>query len=439
MGQTLSNIVALQVEQFRKKNIVTKLAWTHDMAMLPLWAAMSERPDGEFGKGHRIPMITGYGNAVGPTLSTVVAHSESSNAGSANTAEEFVVTSTSGTDGFNGLCTFDRQVIDRAAEKGTMAVSNIVQTELKGRTEMMLQRLMLIANGKGYGRAATIKAAPTATPHTVKVDMALAKFLPVNTYLQAAQYETTGTLRSATALRVTGHTLDFANKLVTLTLSASPVALSWADGDTLFFSGYRQDAASPVPIVPVGIGAWNPFTIETTGTFFGLSRVGRPDLQGTQIDCSIFSTAKEALIELAAYHSGQGRQLSAWLVSNEILTALTRSMSATELSKVNVSIGPLKIGYKGYAIQHRNQEIPILVDDTLESGQIRGGPWNIPAKAPYIVKPAGMDLITYDDKDGKLLRHVAGTSKYNVYMYSDIQFAIPSPADYICGTGMPTV
>jgi hypothetical protein len=441
MGTSIAQIAALQNEEYRKKGLVSKLAWDSTKWMTPMWAAMKSKKDKGFGLGHIVKLQTQNNAAIGPVFADVQTFSQSTAVGAQNKYERFVVTSTTGDDDFNGVITHNRKALDEAENIGNVgAVSNLLMSEKNAQMEMTFQRFMLMAAGRGFGRAATILAAPNASPAYVEVDITLMKFLPVGTPLVAAEFETTGALRgSGASLTVTGHTPDYANRRCKLLLSGNPTTPSWAINDTLFFKGYRQDTASPTAIVPVGIGEWNPFTAATT-SLYGLARTGRIDLQGLQIDCSTagFTTMLDALYGITDFHTTSGRTLDAIFVNRYAVTALAKSQQANALTKVNTEIGPYKIGFKGFGIQVGNREIPILVDDTLESGQARLGPWNDAEKGPYIVMPTNLDLINLDDRAGAL--HILPNSpNYQQRHYSNFQFVFPSPADYMAVTSLPTV
>jgi hypothetical protein len=440
MGTSIAQIAALQNEEYRKKGLVSKLAWDSTKWMTPMWASMKTRKDKGFGLGHIVKLQTANNAAIGPVFADVQNFSQGTAVGAQNKYERFVVTSTTGDDDFNGVITHNRKALDEAENIGNVgAVSNLLMSEKNAQMEMSFQRFMLMAAGRGYGRAGTILVAPTASPHTISVDITLMKFIPVGTQLTAAEFETTGALRAATVLTVLGHAPDYANRRCKLTLSASPVAEGWAINDTIFFAGYRQNVASPAQIVPVGVGEWNPFTAATT-SLYGLARTGRIDLQGLQIDCSVagFTTMLDALYGVCDFHTTAGRTLDAIFVNRYAVTALAKSQQANALTKVNTEIGPYKIGFKGFGIQVGNREIPILVDDTLESGQARLGPWNDAEKGPYIVMPSNLDLINLDDRAGAL--HIlAASPNYQQRHYSNFQFVFPSPADYMAVTNLPTV
>ena len=436
MGATVATILPATVEHYRKNGVISNLCFTPDKMLTPMWAAIARaKKQTGFDRGHIVPIKTGRGDAVGPDFSIQQARSQSTDTGSAAAYDRFVVTAPS--DDIHGFATFTRRAISEANNSGNPTViRKLITDEIDDRIELIRQRLVFAAAGAGYGRAATIIAAPTASPHTVTIHSSCASRIAINEKFTAGQYETTGALRSATALTVTGKVVDIAAKTCVLTLSASPVALSWANGDTLFYYGYRHNDASPNRLMPAGAGAWLPFA-AATDTLFGVARTGRPDLYGQVQNCASFPSIRAALLECGNSMVSAGFPPDACFINTDSFTAMINSKEDVKLNDITAKIGPYAIGFDGVSIQLNSGKVPIIPDLTLESGQFRMGPWNSEKDAPYMVMPDGLDIINIDDYAGKI-QQLASSAGFEVRLWSEVQFVFPSPVKYLAGYGLPS-
>lgn len=154
-----------------------------------------------------------------------------------------------------------------------------------------LELAVLFFSGQTGARSqiVTVSASPayvTVTPGT------LTRYR-VGMNLVASEQDGTGSLRSSTALTVTGVDPD-TNKL---TLSGSPSSLSWAAGDRLYIDG---DFVADTATKPSGLGGWVP-AAAPNDTWMGVSRTpGLWQLHGLRYNATGAATIKEALLRAVA-------------------------------------------------------------------------------------------------------------------------------------------
>lgn len=432
--ESVASIVAVMADSYRKKGVITDFTFRPDKLKHPMFSTVTTREEVGFGKGHIVHFQTGITDAVGPDFSTAQARAKTTATGAGNGYDSMTVTQGNTIDGFAYI---KRKAIKEArASYNPMAMRDVVKNAMEGCMDAFRLRLTHAFSGAGWGKLATIVAAPTSG--TITVAARKAPLFTVGLPLVAAQYESTGALRSATAINVTGVVVNPVADTCVVSLDADPTGLSWASGDTVFQKGYRENSATPTRLMPSGMGAWCPFA-AATDTFFGKARTGRPELYGMPVDCSSYPDIITALITLGDFAADAGHTWDFIALNGASFSKLTASKERQKLGEFSGKVGPYQAGFDGFSIFCNNKKVPILRDTTLDDGQFRAGPFEDPKKGPYVVMNQGDDIINLDDFDGSKMVRASDDAAYELRYYSDIQFVVPCPKEYTSGYGLPAL
>jgi len=387
----------------------------------PFVAQMEIKPGNDmednFGNGYVIPVTTNRGGAVSNTFTTSRAKSIGSGTGHAATNDKWVVTCTTK----HATAHWEREAL-LSASKSEEKLYDVMKNEIDARLGKMKHRLAIDLFESGYGRAATITATPTATPHTVIVSASTINRFEVGDDLVAAA-TVTGALRSATELTVTGIDTD----TYTLTLSASPLALSWASGDTLFFLG---DHTSATLTAPVGLQGYLP-DAAPTATLFGIVRNGIPATAGLRVNCASYDT-------LQALLQGAQRCTLTGAVPKEAYCSVQDFMSmALDKDRVKImdfEVGKFNIGFTGAKVLAPGGSVNLFPEMLMEQGRYYMGDFKS-EHAPFVIHTD--DLINVDDFTGSELKDVDNATTYEMRWYARLAVAFPGPGKFLVGYGIP--
>jgi len=373
--------------------------------------------DDDQGRGYVIPISTARGSAVSNSFAKARAKSKGTTVGSAAKHDDWVVTAVTK----NATAHWDREAIlsCQTSEK----LFDTMTTEIDARISKMKFRMAIDAFEGGYGRAATITAAPTATPDTVTVSLSCVNRFEEGDELVAAA-TLAGALRSATALRVT----QIDEETGVLTLSGSPVALSWANGDILFFDGDHTDS---VVTSVAGMQMYLPDAAPMTA-LFGVTRTGIPAVAGRRMNCSSYDLLT-ALMKAAERSSKVGNVVTQVFVSTEDFGNMSLDKDRVKIIEMNV--GEFSIGFGAAELATPQGPVKILTEMMLEQGRFYMGDPTDKEYAPFLVHTG--DLVQCDDFTGSSLKDVDGETMYEQRWFFRGNIAFPAPGKWIVGHSVP--
>ena len=387
----------------------------------PLVAQLEMKPSTDveeaFGRGYVIPITTGRGGAVSNTFSSSRSISYGTDEGHAATNDRWVVTPTTK----HATANWEREALLRAANSEEK-LYDTMSAEIDARLGKLKLRLAIDLFEAGYGRAATIVGTPVASPATVVVSASTINRFEIGDQLVAGA-TLTGALRSATALRVTGIDLD----TYTLTLSASPLGLSWADGDTLFFFGDHTDSTLTAP---VGLQGYIPDTAPTA-TLFGVTRSGIPATSGRRRNCASFD-AETALYTVAADLTRSGAVPTSAHMS--VADYMGMNLDKSRAKVVDVEVGKYNIGFSAVQLQTPGGAVNVFSEMLMEQGRFYMGDFKS-VHAPFIIHTD--DLINVDNFSGQELKDIDNATVYEMRWYSYLAIAFPGPGKFAVGYGLP--
>lgn len=413
------SIVEPQLREHYHKNNVQIFMETGNALLSPAVAQLETRNDldDSQGRGYIIPVTTSRGGAVSNTFSAARNKSKGTGTGAAAYHTRWVVPATTK----NATAHWDREAINAA--KGPGELFDVMRTEIDARFAKLKHRIAITFFEAGYGRVATITAAPTASPHTVKVSASCFNRFEEGDDLVAAA-TVSGALRSATALTVESTDPE----ALTLTLSGSPVALSWASGDTLFFAGDHTDG---VITEPMGLKGYLPSTAPSD-TLFGVVRTGHPQVSGLRLNCSSYDLLT-ALMNAAKEMHRRGCVPKRVYVSIDDFANM--SLDKDRVKIIEMNIGKFAIGFGAAQLLTPVGPVEILTEMMLEQGDFYMGDFTSKDYAPFLVHTG--DLVEVDDFTGKALKDVDGETMYEQRWFSRLAIAFPGPGKFLRGYNVP--
>lgn len=387
----------------------------------PLIAQLEMKPSTDveeaFGSGYVIPITTARGGAVSNTFSSSRGISYGSSTGHAATHDRWVVTPTTK----HATANWDREALLRAS-KSEEKLFDAMTTEIDARLGKLKLRMAIDLFESGYGRAATITAAPTATPNTITVSASCVNRFEIGDSIVAGA-TVTGALRSATALIISGINADTG----VLTLSGDPTALSWANGDTVFFLGDHTDSTLTAP---VGLQGYIPDTAPTA-TLFGVTRNGVPATSGRRLDCSSYD------VETALYKGAEKLVLSGAVPGTahiSVIDYMAMNLDKSRAKVMEIEVGKYNIGFTAVNLSVPGGSVNVLPEMLMEQGRYYMGDFKS-EHAPFVIHTD--DLINVDNFSGSELKDVDNATVYEQRWYSYLAIAFPGPGKFLVGYGIP--
>ncbi len=249
--------------------------------------------------------------------------------------------------------TIQGDVLDRCKDEG--AFINAATKIVKDAMAAHVRKLCILSHGTGSGKLATILTR-NASPAYVTVTPSEVRNIEIGDRLVAAQTDASPwTLRSATALRVTTRNTVTGK----IGLSASPNALGWDVGDSLYWKGTVGNVFS-------GYFAWDPETEVATGTdFFGVDRGVDPvRLGGNRFDCADMGF-REALIKASLAAIAEGASPDRTRVSPEDYASICSESEQLPAFKASTTQGETEIGFKAVMLAGVG---PVVYDESMPRG-----------------------------------------------------------------------
>jgi hypothetical protein len=369
-----------------------------------------------FGEAYVFGVQVNRGGGFSSSIS--VSESQAAAAVGSGPIEQFVVTPQS----VYTTYTVEGKVLRRAKDEGAFikASSFVVNNALKAH----MRKLCVLSHGSGTGKIATIIASGgvNASPAWIKVAPAEVRNIEKYDYLVASQTDG-GALRSQTSIRVTGRN----TRTGQIDLASSPVALAWANSDSVYWEGCAQDAGTVK--VPLGYFAWCPAADPSSTTFFNVDRSTDPiRLGGNRFDGQGL-TRRKALINASLAASAEGALIDRARVSFNDFAAIANegeTVKTIELKAGDMNIGFDSINLAGVGMVLRDESLPdthAMLEDS--------SAWkycSTDGKLAHIMKD-----------DGLVLRKVAGADAFSVTIVSDIQMVNERPghSTHLFNFGVP--
>ena len=239
--------------------------------------------------------------------------------------------------------------------------------------------------------------------------------------LVAAAADGTGSLRSATALRITA--IDW--QTGRLSLSGSPVAQSWSagsGGDYLYVDGdFTADTATKIQ----GVGAWIPVTaptLATEPTFMGVARYTNPRLVGIRHDAATSTDTLQAILDATAKIS----LLSGKVTTHGFCNPRTWAKIAGSLEdskRTTVENKKYNLSFSAVSVLGSSGEFPLLPDRNVPEGVI----YLLNLDHLFLVC-AGDEPVKIADEDGQTVRAVPDADAYEVRVRSMVNMACDDPS-----------
>jgi len=285
-----------------------------------------------FGEAFEVPIEFGELGSASADYSVAKTIGDATGVGTAVAYDKFLVTPKN----YYVYHRVDGDVLDRCKEEGAYikAGAKIVKDALRAH----MRRLLIHSHGEGDGVIGRIIASGGvgAAPDFIKIDPSQVRNVEKGSRLVAALTKT-GALRSATSLVVTGRNSVTGQ----LDLSASPVALGWANSDYIKFEG---DTNAVFP----GYFGWIPQTDPTSTLFYNVNRVTDVvRLGGIRFDASGLGP-RQALIRAAVAAAGEGAPIDRVRVSIADYGQIIED--GDELKTVELNSENLVIGFKGVSL-----------------------------------------------------------------------------------------
>jgi hypothetical protein len=304
------------------------------------------------------------------------------------------------------------------ASGDTNAFVDLMDEEIQGALRQAQQEIAMACFKAGTGSRARILAV-NASPNYVDVASADTTFFEVGMSLVAAAADGTGSLRSATALVISG--IDPITGR--MTLSASPVALSWSagsGGDYLYKEGdFVADTSTKI----VGLGAWCPVTVPSSGaTFMGVVRDSEWKLYGLRHDASTSTDGLSAIIDATAKvrHFAKGKTTAGYM---NPLDWGRLANSLEDSRRTTVKDDTYSLSFSAIEVSGMTGNFPIFPDSNVPKGLV----YLVNEDDLYFIH-AGSDLVDLIDTDGNTIRAKGDADSFEARARSMANLACSDPS-----------
>lgn len=274
---------------------------------------------------------------------------------------------------------------------------------------------------RGWGELSQITSV-TGSTFIPKVNSQIHRYF-IGQQLVFSSAIATATLRSATALTITG--IDYSTKIITC--SATMASVSAVDDDWAFTKGDRENSATASRLRPVGLRSWLPSENSVTAagdiTIGGVTRSTDTRHYGWRVDASTGSILDKA-IDLCQILSSYGNAEKIMMFTSPAnYTAISIAMG-TDRRYVDVK-GAGGIGFRTVEIYADGISCPVIVDKYCDD------------TTSYILDPGTIELASLgpaphvDNEDGQKMIKVSDDNSYEIRYCSWSQIAVKNPA--ACG------
>lgn len=304
-----------------------------------------------------------------------------------------------------GICVIDGETI-KATNSDDGAFLKALTAEIDSVMLATKRRLAWDAYRKGWGKVGVISSISGAT-FTLTLTEDVVGFEKGMQLLFGATEES-GTLRSSTALTVSG--VNRSTGVITCSATVTTIT-GVTTGDYVFVNGDRTNTASPTRLCMAGLGAWVPQTAPTTGdSFLTVDRTSDPTrLAGQRVDGRGIPI-EESLIEGAVVTGREGGALTHYFMSYGVWSKLEKALGSRVRYSEAVPGGSAKIGFKAIVVTGPGGEIKCVADAYCPSDTVYGldiNSWKLYTMGPMIdvAGEDGLDILRQSSSDGYESRH----------------------------------
>ena len=421
--------------QERQEKEITKL-WTREIDPIMSIFEANQESIGD-GSGFKTRIESAGSSAVNPNFA-IAQEVAQGTAGGNSVERNFWLSHASKLE---GVAVWDRDSLLSCVGDPAKAV-DVVASEREAAIELMRERMSLFAGGNGWGKIATIVAVATGN-HYFTVSKHELYLFRKNDRIVFGATEGSGTLRGTDGTGnyvgwgnpwlVTG--IDPTNNRVTVSRSTDhPYDTDGVrDGDTVFLCGYRQNAASPAMVCPIGLGGWLPTTAPTETSFEGVDRRNNPALYGLIFSASGL-THFDAFIEASLTGSNWGAEIDQWLVNLGDYAIMCKDKD--RVKTLPMKVGPYQAGFDGIEISGGKGSIKIVPSRFVPKGTSWGGPFKNKKTGPKM-KHNGK-LVNVDNFDGREFSRLSASTGFEQRLYTRAALIVPAPAKYCTITSLPS-
>lgn len=421
MGATFTQAFSQYKEVYADS--VASILFEEDKNLQPIVASMEVKAI-ETGAGRKfvVPIEYGTGESGGHDFATAQAKAQGVTTGSAALRNRWECDEKE----FNAVAVWTREAIRAADGKGDQ-MFDVVEREMKTKTLLLRHLISIAAVEAGFAAIGTISG---ITSSTITLSSNRWNRIDQGTDLVASESESGHVLRSATSRQVTQYDPDTG----VITLDGDPTALAWANGDTVFRKGDRENSATPTPLGPFGVKAWIPSTAPGSTTFNGVNRQGNPQLGGHRVSGAAgvidgLYKAAQRLVDAGRTETGL-----VGVFNPGDYMVLANELQARAIVEPH---GPYKIGFPSIHHVTAAGSVKLIYDNNLPQGTAYVGPWTGSKYSPYIVH-AGDQLINLDDEDGNDFLRLPSATSYEARLYSRMQIVFPAPGAFCAITSIPS-
>ncbi len=360
-----------------------------------------------FGEGYVVSVQFGRGGSTSADIDVAEAI-DADGTGSPPQFEKFLLTPT------KLYTTYEvaGDVLDRCKDEG--AFINAATKIVKDAMAAHVRKLCILSHGTGSGKLATLTGV-NASPAYIDMAPSEVRRIEIGDRLVAAATDASPyTLRSATALRVTTRNTVSGR----VGLSASPVALSWQIGDSIYWKG-------TVGNVFTGYFGWDPATAPGSGDdLFGVDRSVDPvRLGGNRFDAGGFGF-REALIRASLAAIAEGASPDRTRVSPEDYAAICIESEQLPAFKASTTQGDTEIGFKAVYLAGVG---PVMYDESMPQGHFL-----MEESDGWQMYSDDGDLVKILSHDGLVFRKRAG-DQWAITLKSLLQMGCDKPGRQLHG------
>ncbi len=391
MGIDATAVAAVIKDVFTPRMIQSLITENSEWALWNILDKRSQKLGGAFGNHFIIPFQSNDNQAVGASISAAETKSATSGQGGEVEYKGFQVLPKVyyGSAQVNGVTSLEVDGRDQGSFIDALA------EDMKSNMRTMGKRFAIYSHGDGTAILGNISGSPTSTTVKVRVGdkrkfsrgMDLVGIDPVAL-----------TVRSATSRRITKIASDG-----TLTLSGSPTALGWLDGDAL---ACVDDFNSVI----TGLGSYNPIVEPTTTTtLHGVDISTDYKLSGMRVKLANYADGLQALKGLAMDMGAEGAFPTDAIANPVVWDALSSLLP--DQTPFKTGLGEGSVGFETIRVRTPSGTFNLLSDPSADPTVIRC------INSKYLFWAyAGPSIIHPINNDGNVLRKIAGQDAFGTQL-----------------------
>lgn len=317
----------------------------------------------------------------------------------------------------------------RRAE-GPGAFVKALVSEIENAKTAMTRYIEMYLDGDGYGNLGTIGSISTTT--VTLTNSWMVRFFEIGMTIVASSSNAGAVLRAPTAGKYTKITARSVSAgTITTADDMSSGGTPWAANDYLFRYGDREDSATPSRLIPCGFSGFVPDAAGSlSSSFFSVNQTLSERLGGLRASAAVGGAIEEALLDMSADIDAQGGQSTHCVMGSSTFTKLTKAV----LNKLWVDVEDqegMKLGVKGLVLQGASGDILCYGDSAFQEGRAR-----IFDLGDVGIMHCQDDLVKLEEKDGLMIREIAGSDDWMARIVASYQFHLDAPGHAGVVTGL---